>query len=223
MIASGLCMMGGCFAQDATSAAVETYWPAHAVHMENYTVIIKPYAADLRLPFWVEGVRCGGRLENVKDSNPTNHLNWGEWGSATGTSINDALFLGSLGSVDGYNNQKTGAVAYYVSASSAIAGVFFDSSYDEVYEWMSVKAENSQFSLSCPLGHKFRTVSPYPASRDGMWQIRIKVEQGNGFDVVSYWWANDIVQKRYFVVQPMCSVDGFSAFYTHGYNILTEL
>ena len=31
MIAAGLCMMGGCFAQDETTDAVDTYWPARSV------------------------------------------------------------------------------------------------------------------------------------------------------------------------------------------------
>ncbi len=215
-------MMGGCFAQDANSQAVETYWPTHAVHVKNNTVIIRPYASDLLLPFWVEGVRAGGRIENVKADNPTNHLNWGEWGAASGISLSDALYLGSRGKENGYNTQRDGAVAYYVSSAQDIRGVFFDGD-DAVYKWMDVKVEDSQFMLSCPLGKKTCNVTSYPTSKMGSWQIRIKVEHGNSFDVVSYWWANDIVHKRYFMVQPMCSADGYSAFYTHGYNILTEL
>lgn len=31
MIAAGICLMGGCFAQDATSCTVDTYWPAESV------------------------------------------------------------------------------------------------------------------------------------------------------------------------------------------------
>lgn len=43
------------------------------------------------------------------------------------------------------------------------------------------------------------------------------------FDVVSFWWENAIVQKRYFMVQPMKSAQASSAFFIHGYDILTEI
>ena len=35
MIASGLCMMGGCFAQDETSRTVDTYWVAEKLHLDS--------------------------------------------------------------------------------------------------------------------------------------------------------------------------------------------
>lgn len=40
MIASGLCMMGGCFAQDAASQTVESYWPAETVDITDNKIVI---------------------------------------------------------------------------------------------------------------------------------------------------------------------------------------
>lgn len=54
MIASGLCMMGGCFAQDETSRTVDAYWVAEMVQLESplpNTVI-------------AEVLFCGGDSEN---------------------------------------------------------------------------------------------------------------------------------------------------------------
>lgn len=44
MIASGLCMMGGCFAQDAASQTVESYWPAETVDItDNESVMLESH------------------------------------------------------------------------------------------------------------------------------------------------------------------------------------
>lgn len=37
VIAAGLCLMGGCFAQDETSVAADSYWPAECVAVPAYT------------------------------------------------------------------------------------------------------------------------------------------------------------------------------------------
>lgn len=38
VIAAGLCMMGGCFAQDEFSGVVDSYWPAECVAVPSYTL-----------------------------------------------------------------------------------------------------------------------------------------------------------------------------------------
>lgn len=37
MIAAGLCLMGGCFAQDGTSRTLDAYWPSQCVKVPPYT------------------------------------------------------------------------------------------------------------------------------------------------------------------------------------------
>ena len=204
--------MGGCFAQNSASKTVDTYWPAHAVTVADKTLILKNYEADLSLPFWAAGVRAGGRIENVSiTGTATNLLNWGEWGS-----VADALYLGTKA-----NNTPGNAAAYSVCSGGVISAVSAGSGSDAFVEYMEVDAREDSFVLTSSLGDAETKVKGWPSNYTGMWRIRIK---GNGhvFDVASFWWYNDL-QHQYFMVQPMCSVSGEPAFFTHGYNILTEL
>lgn len=221
MIATGLCLMGGCFAQDDASQVVETYWPAHAVRVDHETIVLKPYGDDLLLPFWTMGVRAGGRLENVSsnesDKGGANILNWGEWGpNFTSYEVNDAFYLAT-----NFENRIFGALVYAVCASSQSrtwAGV---ESAERFINYMEAYAADNKMCVNSSLGSGEADVAGWPSSFDTPWQIRIK-GQSNTCDVVSFWWYNDL-QRGYFMVQPMRSVHGDPAFFTHGYDILTEL
>ena len=98
MIAAGLCLMGGCFAQDESSMAVDTYWPAHSVHVEDTTYILKPADASLTTPLFIDGIQYGGQAENVqaKRDNADTILGWGVWT----TSVFDAVYLGCAALLD---------------------------------------------------------------------------------------------------------------------------
>ena len=86
-------MMGGCFAQDATTRAVETYWPAHSVRVGQKALTIKEENDDLVLPFWTEGMKAGARLENVFSVSDGNMFAWGDWTNAPYYN-KDALYFG---------------------------------------------------------------------------------------------------------------------------------
>lgn len=47
MIAAGLCMMGGCFAQNEQTACVDTYWPAEYVEIPAATPTIRLYVLSV--------------------------------------------------------------------------------------------------------------------------------------------------------------------------------
>ena len=204
--------MGGCFAQDKASKTVDTYWPAHAANIADKTLVLKSYGDDLTLPFWTPGVRAGGRIENVSITGTgSNILNWGEWGRAA-----DALYLGTKGY---FTPGK--AAAYSVCSGEAIVSISVGSDSETFVEYMEVNAREDSFVLTSSFGDADAKVKSWLSNYTDMWQIRIK-GPGHVFDVASFWWYNDL-QHLYFMVQPMCSVSGESAFFTHGYNILTEL
>ena len=71
-------------------------------------------------------------------------------------------------------------------------------------------------------GEKSNSVAGYPSAYAAPWNIRFRGES-LAYDVVSFWWENAEVQKRYFMVQPMKSAQHDSALFIHGYNILTEI
>ena len=214
MIAAGLCMMGGCFAQDETGLTMASYWPAHSVHVDHRTYIIKDFADDLLLPFWRSGMRAGGRLENVTwntdDNGGSNILNWGRWEADS----RDFLTLAST------RNAIIGAVIYAVCGDN-IKIIGFNSGEPKV-DYMELSAADDVFYLDSPFGSSNAVAAGYPSVNNGPWQIRIKAGN-NACDVVSFWWINDEFHKQYFMVQPMCSAQGETAFYTHGFDILTEL
>lgn len=217
MIAAGLCMMGGCFAQDATTRAVEAYWPAHSVRVERKSLIIKEESDDLLLPFWTEGMKAGGRLENVFPDSDGNILNWGHWTNAPYYS-QDALYFGC---------STTGPCGYMIFIKEGKVFQRMDFSSTESgppYEWTEISvSHDSGVFFSTPSQTQTFPFPPVPSPYYSPWRIRVTAAPCKYVDVVSYWWMNDVVQKQYFMVQPMCSVAGESAFFTHGFNILTEL
>ena len=91
--------------------------------------------------------------------------------------------------------------------------------------YLEVKASNDEVTVQTYLGDITGQPKQYPSPFNGYpWQIRARCPvEGVPFDVVSYWWINDVVQKQFFVVQPMCAASGAAAFFTHGFNILTEI
>lgn len=212
MIAAGLCLMGGCFAQDSASKTVDTYWPAHAVTLSNQTLVLKKTASDLPLPFWTSGVRAGGRLEKISIiGTATNVLNWGEWGN-----VADALYMGTKA-----NGVVGRAAAFSVTKGEVQTAISAGSGSETYVDYIEITARDDNFFLTSSLGNAETKVKGWPTSDVGKWQIRIK-GSAHVCDVVSFWWYNDL-QHLYFMVQPMCSVGGERAFYTHGYSILTEL
>ena len=218
MIAAGFCMMGGCFAQEENSAAVETYWPAHAVEISQ-TIIFMPISSELLLPFWGNGVRAGGRFENfVRPSSSTknNVLNWGAWGWIDNVYALDALYLGC-----GYD-KNNGPSAYAVcnGGVSAIACVESEATF---FPFAEIEAEDNKFCVYSWLGSANGEVDSYPSNYTVPWQIRVKLEAGEKCDLVSFWWSNSVIQKKFFMVQPMRSPGGVVAFFTHGFNRLMEL
>lgn len=209
MIAAGLCLMGGCFAQDAATRTVETYWPAHSVHLVDRVLIFKEYGPDLLMPFHAQGLLAGGCAENVLEPTVAAvHLfNWGDWRDGYG----DAIYVGV---------SPSKAFISDVLPAPEPAEVNFPISYPVRTFQVSVN------SLGCALfseqGETYRkfTDELYPYRKE--WKIRVSC-LGSECDFVSYWWINEEIQKQYFMSQPMCSVAGDSAFFTHGFNILTEL
>ncbi|MBR5195093.1 MAG: hypothetical protein IKW48_03010 [Akkermansia sp.] len=212
MIAAGLCLMGGCFAQDSTSKTVDTYWPAHAVTITNKTLVLKQAAADLPLPFWTSGVHAGGRIENVSiTGDASNILNWGNWGSVV-----DAYYMGTKA-----NGAIGRAAAYSVTKGEKTTEIAIGDGSETFVDYIETYVLEDRFLIESSLGNAEAQVKGWPTADAATWPIRIK---GNGHvcDVVSFWWYNDL-NHLYFMAQPMCSAGGERAFYTHGYSILTEL
>lgn len=213
-------MMGGCFAQDEKGQTVASYWPAHSVHVDHTTYIIKDYADDLLLPFWTDGVRAGGRLENVTwnadDRGGANILNWGRWDSLS----DDFLVLGST--YNQYDAVYIGAVSYAVCLFNESRTVLGLECNENRVDYMEVSACDDSFFLASSLGSLNAVVKGYPSDDTSPWRIRVRSDY-NACDVVSFWWINDEYHHKYFMVQPMRSAHEESAFYTHGYDILTEV
>ena len=216
-------MMGGCFAQSADSQVVETYWPAHSVTLSE-TIVFKGKSDDLLLPFWCDGIRAGGRLENIHRGKATqyNILNWGEWDTVSGIRIADALYMGL-----GRGDKPDGAGAYAVCGNGGLDAIRSDytiANNEECVPCLEVSAQDDYIWMKCPSGSRSGKVKQYPSPFTGQWQIRVRGPvAGVPFDVVSYWWKNARVHNKYFMVQPMKSTYENAAFFTHGYNILTEI
>lgn len=218
MIATGLCTMGGCFAQDVTFAAVETYWPAHSVRIDHKIYILKEYGDDLTLPLLVDGVKLGGRIENVTllpgDNGGGNFLNWGIWGVTNGVQSNDAVYLGTK-----YKSQ--GAFAWFIAGSDELR-VGYDNQTDHIgYMEIVASSEEGAFFTSS-LGDAYARLCMNRDLYTERRRIFISASKG-AFDVVYQRWSNHLVQKRYYLVQPMKTDAGDSAFFIHGYDILAEI
>ena len=210
-------MMGGCFAQDADSQVVGTYWPAHSVRVDHTTLILKEKSSDLLHPFWTEGMRAGGRIENVSwresDGNGSNILNWGTWE----VGIVDAMYLGTT--VDTYVGPSLYGVCNQQNPKQLVA---FPSE-ERFFEYAEAYAADNYCTMDSSLGSGRTEMPNWPSKYYSQhMQIRIKGESTSS-DIVSCWYCNDVWPRQFYMVQPMCSVAGDKAFFTHGFDILTEL
>lgn len=203
-------MMGGCFAQDATTQTVETYWPTHSVHAAYKRYVFKEKASDLLLPFQAPGLLGGACAENIsKPTDKDSLFGWGDWV----TGVVDALYVGVDEREAFFTHvsyRRPSHTAYStMPVSFPVAKMMVE--VDSLGSTM--RTEQFEFSL---------TFSVAPSELKDPWPIRLNCMYCE-CDFVSFWWINDEVQKQYFMVQPMCSVASEPAFFTHGFNILTEL
>ena len=211
-------MMGGCFAQDELSRAVETYWPSHAVHLSLASDLqLVGFEGGPALPFWTAGMRCGGRLEKVSPSgSPVEILGWGTWRIISGTDVKDALYLGCM---------KGGDPRQFVSAGcSYVKGGYSDGggySSENIVEYMAVEANESEINFTSSLGCEILNVRGGPSSSLGTGRLIFKAN-GCIYDMAS-WWFYNAIRGDYYMVQPMCSACSDTAFFIHGYNALVEI
>lgn len=218
MIAGGLCMMGGCFAQDSSARAVDTYWPAHSLHMEKGDVYVFRGLPRVTLPFWNENMRAGAIAENVSWSveEPGYFSSFGRWEG----SFTDALYFGP---------SVAGGATYGYAPGAMALGIYLSNKY-RVYNViesaspvakMQLDVKGKEFTVSTENASQTKAILYYPTQAAPAF---IKFQSPNfECDMVIYWWRNDVVQQRFFMVQPLKTPVGASAFFIHGYDILTEI
>ena len=209
MIAAGLCLMGGCFAQDESACTVDTYWPAHSVHIADRTVMLKESDSDLTTPIWRDsGMLLGVQLENLTLDKDGAITKFGTW--VAGHS--DALYLAVN------QNNVVGPCAYGACVGSE---VYLTQAGTSPVEYLHVTAQNRSFSMYSPAGSKSATLRNLGTSGNSAFPIALWAGSRE-FDYVTQWWC-DSVRGMYFMNQPMVSESHAEAIFTHGYNILTEL
>ena len=218
MIAAGICLMGGCFAQDEFASVVETYWPTHSVHLDlNADLQLVGFDGGPSLPFWTTGMRCGGRLENISSSgSAVEILGWGTWRIIGGRDVKDALYLGCMKSGDPRVFVSAGCV-YVTNYASGGAGF---SSAGKV-DYMSVEADENKINFTSSLGDEIMPLDGITSSTLGTGRLILKVN-GCKYDMVS-WWFYNTARGDYYMVQPMCSAWSGAAFFIHGYSTLVEI
>ena len=197
MIASGLCMMGGCFAQDTSSAAVETYWHAHAIApstthlfstpLEMVSVIAAPYFAF-------------GRLENAKNINSAQSgqvLFWGAWDG----SPRETLLLGVKGGA-------------FATLQSLINGVHnLSLSAAEPIAWDELLFEKGTLWLSSPAGSTQKDCSSFQTFEPAGWSWYARISGTYAKAHVAAYAAQSSQAGWRFLIQPMLSASGASAFF----------
>ena len=210
MIAAGLCLMGGCFAQDESSAAVDTYWPAHSVHVEGVDYTLLAADGSLTTPFYADGIRYGGIAENVqalRDSADT-IMGWGVWTM----SVFDALYLGC-------RYKKPHFFIKHPDDQSSTLTI--NENPGNVVDCMYMQGDRESVMLGAA-GVEKRMSLP-KANTTGVNNCSVRLKGSfHTWDVVSYWFS-DPVRGRYFMAQPLCSVNGDEAVFLHGFNTLTEI
>lgn len=220
MIAAGLCLMGGCFAQDSSAQAVETYWPAHSLHMQQGDVYTFSGLAGVRHPFWSENMRAGAIAENVAwtVSEPSYIFLYGTWNG----SVQDAAYFGP--GVAGLLN------AGYSPGSAVIGILSIDGRETRVYSVVEsaspvarIQADfkGNEVTVSTENASQTKAMGGYSSYSIG---FNIKFQSADcECDMRIYWWRNDEAQQRFFMVQPLKTPAGNSAFFIHGHDILTEI
>ena len=190
--------------------AVDTYWPAHSVHVEDTTYILKPADASLTTPLFIDGIQYGGQAENVqaKRDNADTILGWGVWT----TSVFDAVYLGCA------QKKPHAFIKHPDSQSQSLTireypGSFVDSMY--------MRGDRETLTLGAGGVEKSMILPAADTSTVNAWSVRLRGEFDT-WDMVSYWFLAPM-RGRYFMAQPLCSVYGDEAVFLHGYNILTEI
>ncbi len=214
MIAAGLCLMGGCFAQDESSQVVETYWPAHSVRVNGRDVVIKPDTdGDLTTPIWrEEGLYIEAKVENLSWTAGGIIMSFGVWKG--GGQANDALYMATAH--DGHIGPQ--AFSLGRSLNSGLRRLIVDVPYP--VDYMHVVAHNLDFSLDVP-GHYLTARAELGTDKTSTFSINLR-GANNAFDFVVSGWCDD-VRGMYYMNQPLLSVSHAEAVFTHGFNILTEL
>lgn len=219
MIAAGLCMMGGCFAQDASSRAVDTYWPTHSVHVEQKIVRFLNPSEYFCCPCIAETMRAGARVENIYWNTQTENLgllSWGYWGVLDGTSYEDAAYLSLNWITAGKKGPLFVALQFPVNnqiptnvpISSPVA-------------YTEVQIEGLNVDMQTNLGNSHGAIVLGESSKTP-WELRIRADRSAAFDVVSYWWYDE-GNTLYFMIQPLRAIGGEYAFFMHGFNKLFEI
>lgn len=212
MIAAGLCLMGGCFAQDESSQVVETYWPAHSVRMEGRDVMFQP--GDLTTPIWrEEGLYIETRVENLSWTGGGIIFSFGVWQGNNLT--NDALYICTK------HDSYIGPQAFSLGRSlyPGLRRLLVDT--PSPIDYMHVVAHNLDFSLDIPGHYLTARASELGTDRPAPFTVNVR-GSNNAFDFVVSGWCDD-VRGMYYMNQPLLSVSRAEAIFTHGFNILTEL
>lgn len=196
MIAAGLCMMGGCFAQDENGSAAETYWHAHSVKAKDLVLFSTPF---LMVSCFKNEFKCFGYIENARnidDSQSGQCLFWGAW---NGLPFN-TLFLGV----------KSGALAV-LQTDVQQREVKFRCS--EPVSWESFTYRNKQMELCGPDFHESADCSDMDSFdiSTWFWYPRIAPIYSTA-DICAYAYYAAETESR-FCIQPMRSISGDTAFY----------
>lgn len=195
MIAAGLCMMGGCFAQDENGSAAETYWHAHSVSplsLVNFSTAFPVF------PLVGKAGSLFARLENVKRvSNNGQVVFWGRWeGTYT-------CFM-YLGCTDGAYIHLEHATQTLITMRAGGA---------QPVPWAELHCLNDKLILNSSYGRHERDLSALSLfeAGDSYWSPRIQNAYGAA-DVVAYA-ANMPDEACRFCIQPMRSASGATAFF----------
>lgn len=206
MIASGLCIMGGCFAQGADGSAADTYWPAHSVHVYSAAVFSTPH----RMVSVLSPDYClFGRIENASRTNTAQRGQTLYWGSWDGRPYH-TLFLGV----------KQGAEASL--QSSLDSGFPLNIPSAEPVQWQNFSFKNNVLSLSCESGTQSKDCTNLASFDNTSWVWYSKVQNlYSTADVCAYAYYTETGASR-FCIQPMRSASGSTAFYDVDNNELIE-
>lgn len=195
MIAAGLCMMGGCFAQDENGSAAETYWPAHSVSplsLVNFSTAFPVF------PLVGKAGRLFARLENVKwVRNNGQVVFWGAWESTY-------LCFMYLGCVDG---------PYIHLEHKPQTQIKLSINANQPLPWEELQYQDNKLTLNSSYGRREQDLSALSSfdAVDLYWNARIQNAYGSA-DVVAYAGNMPDAPCR-FCIQPMRSASGATAFF----------
>lgn len=210
MIATGLCVMGGCFAMD-NGAAVDTYWPAAAAVFSPE--VQKRYVKLLDVPFYGGGSEyeyCSfrGVFQNVAGH--------GEWIMPAGVAREGNSMAGAI-CVSAHTKENDSVpMALYCSYNTAIFG-FIEGS--EPMEF-SVSARNSSCHCEVTGVGAFDGTASFTIREDRYRNVRIHSVFTTGF----HWFEYGNYQTGFhFCITAMKSAGGASALFTDCVATLLEV